>query len=217
MNPALKTWLEEATLDIAQPDVERITREIGAHYNDELEANLARGLTQEQAERMALEALGHPVVARFKFLKSNLTIAQHEDLQRSLKSESWSNFFVALIGSGLVYFWMNMFDITRLLASFKNLNAFIALPLLLYPLSVFLKIQAKDHDFWKLFFASLVELVFGFVCLAMIVFDFVSVWLFKQKGILNPLLFLFLLFCIFKTYQRWEVLFKARRYIKFTL
>jgi hypothetical protein len=88
MNTELKTWLEEATLDIAQPDVERITREIEAHYTDELEANLARGWTQEQAERAALEALGHPVVARFEFLKSNLTTAQYIELERGLR-RSW--------------------------------------------------------------------------------------------------------------------------------
>ena len=61
-----------------------LARELEAHVEHEVDDNLARGLSREEARRLALVKLGNPLVLRDKVFETN-RIASLEETWRDLR------------------------------------------------------------------------------------------------------------------------------------
>jgi hypothetical protein len=83
---SLSQWLEIATCGIAASGRERITREIGAHYAEAVEAFLAQGEPEPVAQARAIIALGDATVAAKRFRKNHFSEKEIE-----LLATTWKN------------------------------------------------------------------------------------------------------------------------------
>lgn len=101
----LAPWLRTALRGLSSDACARLREEIGSHFNDALEDGIRRGLSEEAAGRRAVESLGSPWSARWRFHRTYLTAIEKLQLDRIRHLDRWT--FVVL---GLIC----AFDATRL-------------------------------------------------------------------------------------------------------
>jgi hypothetical protein len=90
----LKQWLGIATKHLAWFEAEKITREITAHFEDELEHQRQLGKSDSQAQVLALTELGNPHHANQLFIKTHLTTTEW-DAYINHNPQSESKYYVA--------------------------------------------------------------------------------------------------------------------------
>jgi len=79
----LDSWLNQAVRRLSKDSAETVRREIQEHYEAALEAALAGGNDSQQAERMAVQALGDPCVANRQYRRVLLTSSEAKVLRQS--------------------------------------------------------------------------------------------------------------------------------------
>jgi hypothetical protein len=77
----LESWLERATRTLAPASTEKVRTEIRDHYESAFEAELARGASRENAERVAVESLGSAAAANREYRKVLLTAPEAKMLE----------------------------------------------------------------------------------------------------------------------------------------
>jgi hypothetical protein len=82
---ALNSWLDQATRHLSKDSAAQVRREIHEHYAAELEAAIERGATDEEADRLAVAALGDARVANCQYRKVLLTSSE----VRLLREGNW--------------------------------------------------------------------------------------------------------------------------------
>jgi hypothetical protein len=63
----LQDWLRQATRHLAKDGVAQVRTEIGEHYELARDAAIADGATAEEADKIALNALGEAVAANRQY------------------------------------------------------------------------------------------------------------------------------------------------------
>jgi hypothetical protein len=104
----LHTWLGQATRHLAKDGVAQVRTEIGEHYELARDAAIADGATAEEADRIAINALGDAAVANRQYRHVLLTAAE----ARMLRKGSWESHAVCsrpwlkhlIAGAGLAIF-----------------------------------------------------------------------------------------------------------------
>jgi len=83
LNSTLEAWLKQATCGLAANSLARVRTEIQQHYESAVHANLARGATEEGADRAALASLGDASTANRQYRKVLLTASEARFLRES--------------------------------------------------------------------------------------------------------------------------------------
>jgi hypothetical protein len=81
----LDVWLNDATKHLSQNSVERVRSEIREHYDAAREAALGDGASEEEADRLAVHALGNATTANRQYRQVLLTSAE----ARMLRNGNW--------------------------------------------------------------------------------------------------------------------------------
>jgi uncharacterized membrane protein HdeD (DUF308 family) len=116
MTPDLDRWLEQATRRLSKDSAAQVRAEIQEHYQSAREAALSGGASQDEANRMALIALGDAKTANKHYLRVLLTASESGTL-----SKTWS--LLALCGildamyASLYLLLMNPLLISRTIGS----------------------------------------------------------------------------------------------------
>ncbi len=97
---ALDDWLDTATRGLCDEAYARIADEIEAHVAEHVEHLQLEGLSEEDAEEKAIEALGDPRKARREFKRSHLTSGEMSYFQRITRKNRFSVVLDAL------YLWI---------------------------------------------------------------------------------------------------------------
>jgi hypothetical protein len=79
----LNSWLNQAVRHLSRDSADLVRREIQDHYDAALEAALTSGIDPQQAERMAVQALGDPCVANRQYRKVLLTSSEAKVLRKA--------------------------------------------------------------------------------------------------------------------------------------
>jgi hypothetical protein len=82
---ALNSWLDQATRRIPKESAAQVRREIHEHYASELEAAIARGATDKEADQLAVAALGDAGIANCQYRDVLLTPVE----ARLLREGNW--------------------------------------------------------------------------------------------------------------------------------
>ena len=83
----LDSWLNQAVRRLSKDSADQVRREIQEHYDAAREAALNSGIDPQQAELMAVKALGDPRVANRQYRKVLLTSSEAK-IFREAKAES---------------------------------------------------------------------------------------------------------------------------------
>ena len=83
LNPTLEAWLKQATCGLSANSASRVRTEIQQHFESALQANLARGATEEGAGRAALASLGDARTSNHQYRKVLLTASEARFLRES--------------------------------------------------------------------------------------------------------------------------------------
>lgn len=83
----LDRWLKQATKQLASDSVAQVRAEIGEHYESAREAAISDGASLEQADQLALAALGDAKTANRQYRKVLLTTAE----ARLLREGNWES------------------------------------------------------------------------------------------------------------------------------
>ena len=103
----LDSWLNQAVRGLSKDSADTVRREIQEHYDAAREAALNSGNDPQQAERMAVQALGDPCVANRQYRKVLLTKSEAAVLRNSISesrmicSNSWAR-WVLLSAPGVL-------------------------------------------------------------------------------------------------------------------
>ena len=81
----LERWLREATRHLAADSIAQVQREIGEHYESAREAAIAGGNSGEEADRIAMRALGDAKTANCQYRQVLLTSGE----ARLLREGKW--------------------------------------------------------------------------------------------------------------------------------
>lgn len=79
----LDSWLKQAVRGLSRDSAETVWREIEEHYEAAREAAVASGVGAQQADEMAVQALGDPCVANRQYRKVLLTKSEAAVLRNS--------------------------------------------------------------------------------------------------------------------------------------
>jgi hypothetical protein len=82
---ALDSWLRQATGHLAKDSVTRVRTEIQEHFESTRDAAIGDGATPDQADSLALNALGDAKAANCQYRRVLLTSAE----ARMLRSDNW--------------------------------------------------------------------------------------------------------------------------------
>jgi hypothetical protein len=82
---ALDGWLKQATRHLSNDSVSQVRTEIQEHYESSREAAMSGGATADEADRLALTALGDAKAANCQYRKVLLTSAE----ARMLREANW--------------------------------------------------------------------------------------------------------------------------------
>jgi hypothetical protein len=82
---ALDSWLNQATRHLAQDSVTRVRTEIQEHFESTRDAAIGDGATPDQADSLALTALGDAKAANSQYRRVLLTSGE----ARMLRSDNW--------------------------------------------------------------------------------------------------------------------------------
>lgn len=88
MTPDLDRWLQQATRSLSKDSAAQVRMEIQEHYQSAREAAISGGASQDEANRMALTALGDAKTANKEYLRVLLT-ASEARLLREGNREAW--------------------------------------------------------------------------------------------------------------------------------
>lgn len=86
---ALESWLAQATKKLSRESSEKVRREITEHYESAREAAVRNGVSEEEAERTAVAALGDAATANCQYRKVLLTTAE----AKMLRESNWESSF----------------------------------------------------------------------------------------------------------------------------
>ena len=104
----LESWLKEATRHLAIDSIAQVRREIGEHYESAREAAMANGRSAEEADRIAVTALGDAKAANCQYRQVLLTSAEARMLRegkweaRSICSRPWLKWMIVAVPVVLV-------------------------------------------------------------------------------------------------------------------
>ena len=104
----LEIWLREATRHLAADSVAQVRREIGEHYESAREAAIAGGSSAEEADRIAVRALGDAKTANCQYRQVLLTSAEARLLRegkweaRAICSRPWLKWLIIAVPVVLV-------------------------------------------------------------------------------------------------------------------
>lgn len=104
----LETWLGEATRGLAADSAAQVRREIGEHYESAREAAVAGGSSAEEADRLAVRALGDAKTANCQYRQVLLTSAEARMLRegkweaRAICSRPWLKWLLVAVPVVLV-------------------------------------------------------------------------------------------------------------------
>jgi hypothetical protein len=85
MTMQLEMWLKQATRHLSRDAAAQVRREIGEHYDGALESAMARGASFEEADHLAIAALGDATSANRQYRKVLLTSGE----ARLLREGNW--------------------------------------------------------------------------------------------------------------------------------
>jgi hypothetical protein len=106
MTPDLDRWLEQATRRLSKDSAAQVRTEIQEHYQSAREAAISDGASQDEANRMALTALGDAKIANTQYRRVLLTASEARLLQQgnreagvvcSISGRQWLLLAVSLI------------------------------------------------------------------------------------------------------------------------
>ena len=103
----LDSWLKQATRHLSRDSVAQVRTEIQEHYESALEAAMSGGASAEEADRLAVTALGDAKDANCKYRNVLLTSAEARILRegnweaRAVCSRPWLKWGALLIAAGL--------------------------------------------------------------------------------------------------------------------
>jgi hypothetical protein len=83
MMTRLEMWLRNATRRLSKDSTAQVRSEIGEHYESARDAALGRGASPEEADRIAMAALGDARMANGQYRKVLLTVAEARMLRTS--------------------------------------------------------------------------------------------------------------------------------------
>ncbi len=104
----LETWLREATRHLAADSAAQVRREIGEHYESAREAAIAGGSSAEEADKIAMRALGDAKTANCQYRQVLLTSAEAGMLRegkwetRAICSRPWLKWLIVAVPVVLV-------------------------------------------------------------------------------------------------------------------
>jgi hypothetical protein len=105
---ALDGWLEVATRGLAADSIAQVRREIGEHYESAREAAIAGGRSAEEADRIAMKALGDAKTANCQYRQVLLTSGEARLLRegkweaRAICSRPWLKWLIIAVPVVLV-------------------------------------------------------------------------------------------------------------------
>ncbi len=104
----LDSWLREATRHLAADSIAQVRKEIGEHYESAREAAIADGSSAEEADRIAVMALGDAKTANCQYRQVLLTSAEARLLRegkweaRAICSRPWLKWLMVAVPVVLV-------------------------------------------------------------------------------------------------------------------
>ena len=104
----LESWLREATRHLAADSIAQVRKEIGEHYESAREAAIADGSSAEEADRIAVRALGDAKTANCQYRQVLLTSAEARLLRegkweaRAICSRPWLKWLIVAVPVVLV-------------------------------------------------------------------------------------------------------------------
>lgn len=121
---ALDGWLGAATRGLAKDSAAQVRREIGEHYESAREAAIACGSVAEEADRIAVRALGDAKTANCQYRQVLLTSAEARMLRegkweaRAICSRPWLKWLlvavpVALVESAATLYFHGKVEVAR--------------------------------------------------------------------------------------------------------
>lgn len=105
----LESWLKQATRKLSAASVARVRSEIREHYESALEAAMSGGATAEEADRLAVSALGDAKAANRQYRDVLLTSAEARLLRegnweaRAICSRSWPKWLLAALPAATLF------------------------------------------------------------------------------------------------------------------
>lgn len=168
MTPDLDRWLEQATRRLSKDSAAQVRTEIQEHYQSAREAAISGGASQDEANRMALIALGDAKTANKQYLRVLLTASESGTL-----SKTW--WLLALCGilnamyATLYLLLMNPLLIPRTIGSTSDAGWDLGLFALLAgacAIAAGLWTVGKDHS-WLLSLHGLALGSFGMIVVSM--------------------------------------------------
>jgi hypothetical protein len=103
----LDSWIQQATRHLARDSAAQVRTEIQEHYESALEAAMSGGASAEEADRLAVTALGDAKDANCKYRNVLLTSAEARILRegnweaRAVCSRPWLRWGALLVAAGL--------------------------------------------------------------------------------------------------------------------
>ncbi len=165
----LDSWLREATRHLAADSIAQVRREIGEHYESAREATIAGGCSAEEADRIAVRALGDPKTANCQYRQVLLTSAEARMLRegkweaRAICSRPWLKWLiiavpVVLVEAAATLYFRGKVDVARdlLLAGIGMSPLFAAL---LLPINTPLRGRVFRYGKWVAMTLALVLLL----------------------------------------------------------
>jgi hypothetical protein len=163
----LDGWLQEATRHLTKDSAAQVRSEIREHYESVRDARLADGATAENADHMALAALGDPHIVNCRYREAMLTSA---DARLLRESNLEARFFCSRPGLrwtgiaalALVTFWtaVALFFLGRIEPSQIAAALFVLTGLLFVApqLPIYTPSRSRVYRWvkWALFFGALV-------------------------------------------------------------
>lgn len=105
----LESWLKQATRKLSAASVARVRSEIREHYESALEAAMSGGATAEEADRLAVSALGDAKAANRQYRDVLLTSAEARLLRegtweaRAICSRSWPKWLLPALPAAMLF------------------------------------------------------------------------------------------------------------------
>jgi hypothetical protein len=135
----LDSWLNQAVRHLSKESADTVRREIQEHYDAAREAALSRDIDPQQAEAVAVQALGDPRVANREYRKVLLTsseaslLRQSNSESRMICSNKWMKWMLlstpgTLLLLSAIFLAMHRSDISRGMLAFGALMAMFFVP-----------------------------------------------------------------------------------------
>jgi len=108
MITAFETWLTQATRHLSRDAATQVRSEIREHYDAAKESAMVHGSSSEEADRVALEALGDARAANRQYRKVMLTSGEARVLRegdgeaRAICSRTWRKWLMLAVPAGVL-------------------------------------------------------------------------------------------------------------------